>query len=521
VISRTYAAQLTGLRADIITVEVDISRGLHSFSIVGLADKIIDESRERLNAALKNSNFPPPARGNKKIVVSLAPAHIKKEGALFDIAIALGILAAAKTISFNPEGKLFLGELSLNGDVRPTNGILLLVKKARDIGFTDIFVPHENRREAAFISGVNVYGIRTLSELVSFIDEKKEKTDEHAREKIILTPEPETKIAETELTFPLDFFDVRGQEQAKRGLEIAAAGNHNIALVGPPGTGKTLLAKAFPSILPKLTFDEMIEVIGIRSASGALGQNDYTFAGAPPISSPHHTASYVSLVGGGTYPKPGEITLAHRGVLFLDEFPEFEKRVIESLRQPLEDKVIHISRVKDSVTFPAHFILLAAMNPCPCGNIGRSQKVCICTDSARDRYKRKISGPIADRIDLWISVPELPLEKLSGENTGESSAAIRARIQCARELQKHIFEKEGVTIKAIGDASVRDLKKIVHLNDELLNLLNDSAKRLGLTGRGYHKALKVAHTICYLEGKPRLQKEHLLEALQYRQKEFT
>ncbi|MAZ40690.1 magnesium chelatase [bacterium] len=513
-VSRVYSAQTVGIEPQLVTVEVDMGRGLHSFSIIGLPDRAIEEAKDRINAAIKNSGYKPPQKGNKRVVIALAPADLKKEGPIFDCAMALGALKAAGDIQFNEEGKLFLGELALNGDLRPIKGALPIARYAKLLGFKELYLPKQNAQEAALIGGITIYGVSTLKELIEHIN-----TDKDA-EQITLTKQSQTKIKIGEPTQSfIDFSDVKGQETAKRGLEIAAAGGHNVGMYGPPGTGKTLLAKAFSGILPALTLDEVIEVTGIHSAAGALKKDGAITD--PPFKSPHHTASYVSLVGGGTYPRPGEITLAHRGVLFLDEFPEFEKRVIDSLRQPLEDKIVNISRAKDSVRFPADFILLAAMNLCPCGNTGLTKKECVCNPAALLRYKRKISGPIIDRIDLWLSVPEIDIEKLSDDTKGEPSHAVRSRIESARLLQKSLFKKHNLSLSANSQIGPKEIKKVAPLNTKELGLLNESAKKLGLSARSYHKVIKVAQTIAALDGKERIETPHLLEALQYRPKNLS
>lgn len=510
-LSKVYSSQVVGLTSHIVEIEVDISRGLHSFSIVGLPDKVIEESKERLSVAIKNSGFIPPSRGNKKIIVSLAPANLKKEGALFDLGIAVGILKAHSEIICDTNKKIFLGELALNGELRRVNGILLATKQAKDSGFLEIYVPLENAVEAALIEGIAVYPVKNLKELVLHLETNEENYTKISQQK-------KTKISYTHNTAEVDFSDIYAQEHGKRALEIAASGGHNVALYGPPGTGKTLLAKALIGILPQLSFSDVITVTGIYSAAGLLSNKIII---NPPFKAPHHTASYVALVGGGTFPKPGEITLSHRGVLFLDEFPEFEKRVIDSLRQPIEDHFVHISRSKESVTFPAHFILVTAMNLCPCGNTGLTHKDCVCAPYSLLKYKRKISGPIIDRIDLWANVPEVPVEKLSRKIESENSNSVRKRVLRARALQKIFFKKKKVTLGTISDANVRQIKKLLSPTSEIIDILNESARNIGLTARSYHKVLKTAFTIATLENTTEIKRQHVLEALQYRPKEFT
>ncbi|MDO8183593.1 MAG: YifB family Mg chelatase-like AAA ATPase [bacterium] len=509
-ISKVCAAQLVGLEADLVDIETDIGKGLRSFNIVGLADKAVEEARDRINAAIKNSGFKAPAKGNKKIIVSLAPADIKKEGTAFDLGIALGYLLANNEIKFNPSGKLFLGELGLAGNLRPIKGALLLAQKAKQAGFKEVYVPTANINEAALINDINIYPVSTLAELIEHLNDT---PVNEVKPRRFLTPAPITEIAAPEFMTLSDFSDIRGQATAKRGLEIAAAGGHNVAMSGPPGTGKTMLAKAFAGILPPLPTEEIIEITGIHSAAGALKEE---LVATVPYRSPHHTASYVSLVGGGTWPKPGEITLAHRGVLFLDEFPEFEKRVIESLRQPLEDKVISVARAKRSVIFPANFILIAAMNPCPCGYKGHAERECICNPATLARYERKVSGPIIDRIDVWLNVPQIKPEKLSSLEEGEKSVSIRERVTTARAKQLKRFKNAGLNIKTNSEMTVRDLRRLAPLTPELTKLLNDAATRLDLSARAYHRVIKLARTIADLAESENIAEPHLLEALQYR-----
>jgi len=509
--AKLHSVQIVGLKADIIDIEIDISKGLHSFSIVGLADKAVDEAKDRINAAIKNSGFKAPSKGNKKIVISLAPANIKKEGTHFDLPIALGYLLANQDIDFDYQKKIFIGELGLAGDIKPVKGVLLLVKKAKEAGFTEVYVPKENAREAALIRGISIFSFTDLSSLIKHLS----KVGESVQEKI--EPEPETIVDDTDISYLIDFSDIRSQSGAKRGLEIAAAGGHNVAMFGPPGTGKTMLAKAFAGILPPLPFDQILEVTSIHSVAGALEEE---LVNHPPFRSPHHTSSYVSLVGGGAYPRPGEITLAHRGVLFLDEFPEFEKRVIEALRQPLEDRVITVARSKQTIRFPANFILVASMNPCPCGNRGTKGKECKCAPIDLIRYDRKLSGPIMDRIDIWLSVPPVDHSKLLDDiHKEESSTKVRERILKARGKQSKRFAD--TNIKMNSEITVKDLNKFAPLTDTCKKILNDSASHLDLSARVYHRLIKLARTIADLEGDESINEKHLLEALQYRPKSLN
>jgi magnesium chelatase family protein len=510
--ARVYSAQVNLLKGQIVTVEVDLSRGLHSFSVVGLPDKAVDESKDRVSSAIKNSGFQSPKAKNQKIIVSLSPADLKKEGPFFDLAIALSYMIAAGDLKFDPEKKIFLGELGLDGTLRTIRGALPLVQEAKRIGFEEIYLPKENAVEAALVEGIKVFGANSLTEVVEHVDQLN-KNLENNKKKIPL--QPRTAIIYERERRVGDFSDIRGQEGAKRGLEIAAAGGHNIAMYGPPGTGKTMLARAFSGLLPDLSLEEILEITGIYSVAGLTHGE---LVSTPPFRSPHHTSSYVSLIGGGTYPKPGEVTLAHRGVLFLDEFPEFDKRVIESLRQPLEDNIVSISRAKGSAVFPSNFILIAAMNPCPCGNAGSKQKACICKPSDLDRYKRKLSGPIMDRIDLWVSVGNVDYKKLGEKGEGEESERIRERVSKAREIQKKRFEKFGRNIQTNSEMNVKDLSNIVKLQEEVRDLLDDCANRLGLSARAYHRVIKIARTIADLENSEEINSNHILEAIQYRPK---
>ena len=523
--AKVYSAQVSLLSGQIVMIEVDLSRGLHSFNVVGLPDKAVDESKDRVSSAIKNSGFKSPKAKNQKIIVSLSPADLKKEGPFFDLAIALAYMLASDDLKFNPEKKIFLGELGLDGTLRRIRGALPLVQEAKKMGYEEIYLPKENANEAALVEGIKVFGVSNLKEVVEHLGishlgkgpslkgAQRTVLEESANKEISI--QPKTVINYSREKTGADFCDIRGQEGAKRGLEIAAAGGHNIAMYGPPGTGKTMLARAFSGLLPDLSNDEVLEITGIHSVSGAT-RGELVFE--PPFRAPHHTSSYVSLIGGGTFPKPGEVTLAHRGVLFLDEFPEFEKRVIESLRQPLEDNIVSISRAKGSAIFPSNFILVAAMNPCPCGNAGSKQKACICRPSDLDRYKRKLSGPIMDRIDLWVSVGNVDYKKLGEIGNGEKSFNIKNRVANARKIQKERFLKFNRNIKTNSEMNVKDLSNIVKLSADVRELLDNSAERLALSARAYHRVIKIARTIADLENSDIISSNNILEAIQYRPK---
>jgi len=492
--SRLYSAQTNALQGHIITIEVDISKSfLSAFSVVGLPDKAVEEARDRVSSAIKNSGFDNPKSAQQKIVVSLSPASLKKEGSTYDLAIALGYLLSNEDVSFDPEGKIFLGELSLNGELKSIQGTLPLVQTAKEKGFQEVFVPKENAEEAALIEGIDIIPASTLSEVIAHLTKE---------QKISIQEKTVWEFSRHQVL--IDFRDVAGQYEVKRGLEIAASGGHNIAMYGPPGTGKTMLAKAFAGILPALTAQEALEVTGIHSVAGILRDTVVTH---PPFRSPHNTSSYVSVIGGGTTPKPGEVTLAHKGVLFLDEFPEFDRRVLESLRQPLEDRVVNISRAKGSAIFPTHFILIAAMNP-PDSKATAADIV---------RYERKISGPIMDRIDIWVSVDHIDYAELGKPKDGqEESQDIAKRVSNARTIQHKRFEKE----KLNSEMSAKDIVEFIKLSPEVESLLNETARKLQLSPRSYHKVLKLARTIADLHGSEAVEANHILEALQYRPKKY-
>ncbi len=505
--ARVYGAQPSLPKAHLVSVEADLARGLHAFSIVGLPDKAVEEARDRVASAIKNSGLTSPKSTNKKIVISLAPAELKKEGAAFDLSVALSYLLAAEELAFEPAGKVFAGELALDGTVRPIRGALSIALLARDLGFKELFIPEENVVEASLVSGIVLYPVHTLSDVIAHLNKKNEFA------LAAFEPEPFSNDASEDAEFALS--DIRGQESAKRGLEIAAAGGHNIALYGPPGTGKTMLARAVSALLPPLSEDEMVEVTTIHSLAGTLSG---TVMRRPPFRAPHHTSSYASLIGGGTVPRPGEVTLAHRGVLFLDEFPEFHRDVVNALREPLEDARVSVARAKGTALFPANFMLVAALNPCPCGKYGTRE--CRCMPAAIERYRRKISGPVADRIDMWVHVGDMAPETLSvrSKRKDDETAIVRKRIAEARELQRARF-KERKDVATNADMGPKEIESVAELTPKAEETLQGAARSMKLSPRGYHRTIKLARTIADLAESATIEPSHMLEALQYRQRE--